>query len=198
MNSSKFLLSFLLIFGFVACSEPSVKSPNDEETIEVEMDQDLSEPEEEEEEETDSSNEPLGAWESYYNSRFEFCVEYPANFLNPKGESQNRDGNTFTNANGSSEMRASGTYNALDETVEEAFARATEGGKYYEDERKITYKRQKDNWFVISGNYYESIFYVKTTFVGDTFYTLYFEYHPSEKAIFDKVIERNTKSFPNC
>lgn len=137
-------------------------------------------------------------WDFYHNQRFDFCLEYPSNFLTSKGESENHDGNTFVNANGSSEMRASGIYNALDETVAEAFERATENENYYDEEKKITYKSQKDNWFVISGNYNESIFYVKSILVEDTFYTLYFEYHSSEAHKFDEIIKRTTKDFPNC
>ena len=136
-------------------------------------------------------------WETYHNQRFDFCIDYPSNFLTPTGESENHDGNTFANANGSSEMRASGIYNALDETVEEAYDRATENGVYYYDQRKITYKTQKDNWFVISGNYYESIFYVKSSLVRDTFYTMYLEYHVSEVQKFDEIIKR-AENFPDC
>ena len=137
-------------------------------------------------------------WKSYHNQRFDFCVEYPSNFLNPTGESENHDGSTFANANESSEMRASGIYNALDESIAEAFERATERNVYYDDEKKVTYKLQKDNWFVVSGNYNESIFYVKSILVDDTFYTLYFEYHSSETDQFDEIIKRTTKNFPEC
>ncbi len=137
-------------------------------------------------------------WELYYNKRFDFCVGYPSNFLKSVGESGNQDGNTFENANGSSEMRASGILNVLEETIEESFQSATKDGSYYEDERLITYKRQKDNWFVVSGKYYESIFYVKTVLEGDTFYTLYFEYHSSEEDKFQEIIKTTTKDFPGC
>jgi hypothetical protein len=136
-------------------------------------------------------------WETYHNQRFDFCIDYPSNFLTPTGESENKDGNTFANANGSSEMRVSGIYNALEESIEEAYERATENGVYYDEERKITYKTQEDNWFVLSGNYNESIFYVRSSLVRDTFFTLYLEYHVSEVQKFDEVIKR-AKDFPDC
>jgi hypothetical protein len=104
----------------------------------------------------------------------------------------------FATANGSSEMRASGMYNALEESIEEAFKSASAKNVYYDSDHQITYKTQKGNWFVISGKYFESIFYVKTVLKGDTFYTIYFEYHPSEKKQFDEIIKRATKSFPDC
>lgn len=137
-------------------------------------------------------------WKTYHNQRFDFSVDYPSNFLKPAGESQNHDGNTFVNANGSSEMRVSGMYNALDQTIAEAFESATENDVYYDEEKKVTYKLQKDNWFVASGSYNESIFYVKSTLVKDTFYTLYFEYHSSEVDQFNEIIKRTSKDFPDC
>jgi hypothetical protein len=137
-------------------------------------------------------------WDSYSNGRFEFCVEYPTNFLRAQGESENNDGNVFATANGSSEMRASGMYNVLDEPITEAFKSASAKNVYYDTDHRITYKAQKGNWFVISGMYFESIFYVKTLLIEDTFYTVYFEYHPSESAQFDEIIDRVTKDFPGC
>lgn len=137
-------------------------------------------------------------WENYFNGRFEFCVDYPSNFLRPQGESENNDGNVFATANGTGEMRVSGMYNVLDESIAEAFKSATVMNQYYDADHQITYKAQKGNWFVISGKYFESIFYVKTILKGDTFYTISFEYHPSEKKQFDEIIKRSTKNFPEC
>ena len=137
-------------------------------------------------------------WKSYHNQRFDFCVSYPSSFLREKGESENQDGNTFANANGSSEMRASAMYNALEESIKEAFQSATKNERYYEDERIVMYKQQKDNWFVVSGKYNESIFYVRTVLIEDTFYSLYFEYHPSERKQFDEIIKRVCNDFPDC
>lgn len=190
---------FLLLTGlFIACTEVEGEGSAQSEGVEVDdtnFDQN--------EEENDATDEQEDAeiklvWKTYHNERFNFCVDYPSNFLNPTGESENHDGNTFANANGSSEMLASGMLNVLDETIVDAYERATENDTYYEDERKITYKKQKDNWFVASGTYYESIFYVKSILIEDTFYTLYFEYHSSEVDQFNEIIKRTTKDFPDC
>ena len=137
-------------------------------------------------------------WKSYHNQRFDFCVGYPANFLKPMGESENHDGNTFENANGSSQMLASGMLNALDQSITEAFHDAMENGVYYDEERVITNNQHGENWFIVSGNYNESLFYVKTVLEDDTFYTLYFEYHSSEKEKFREIIEHVTLDFPGC
>ncbi len=201
MRSSKLFLSLLLAAALVACNESTGESTEVDETVELEENMDSESSEQDNTEDVEVVNpadQQLSDWKLYHNERFDFCVSYPSNFLTAKGESENHDGNTFANANGSSEMRASGIYNALSETIGEAFERATKDGTYYEEERNITYKRQNDNWFVVSGKYYESIFYVRTTLIKDTFYTLYFEYHPSEENKFGEIIKRNTRKFPAC
>jgi hypothetical protein len=199
MKSSSIVLVVLGIVLF-SCSESG--NADELKTKELELKERELELREKELEETEAKDEVKNEakldfqWDSYYNQRYDFSVAYPSNFLKEKGESDARDGNTFTNANGSSEMRASGTYNALDQTIKEQFQSATENNRYYDDERIVTYKVQKGNWFVVSGTYNESIFYVKTILKNDTFYTLYFEYHPSEKKQFDEIIQRVTKDFP--
>lgn len=193
------LVLFVLFIGFlvVSCSEQGEAKPQ-ENVIELdESELDENEMDAETEREEVEKNAPL-TWKSYHNQRFDFCVGYPTNFLREMGESENHDGNTFANANGSSEMRASGMYNALEQTIKEAFKSATQNERYYDEERIITYKQQKGNWFVVSGRYYESIFYVKTVLVDDTFYTLYFEYHSSEEAKFKEIIKVTTRDFPKC
>mgnify|MGYP006233676781 CR=1 FL=1 len=202
MRISKVFFALLLLIVFVACSETSGEATDQDTAVEQDgegvVTNDDASNDAEGEEEVKPEDVPLADWKSYHNERFDFCVSYPANFLTPQGEAENHDGNSFANANGSSEMRASGIYNALDETAAEAYERATENDRYYDEERVITYKRQKDNWFVASGKYNESIFYARTTLVRDTFYTLYFEYHSSEENKFSEIIKRNTRVFPDC
>lgn len=194
-----YLVLFILLGGLIVTSCTTEGESNDEGIEQEERHNNSGEEEGDENEPEEVADADIKLiWKSYHNQRFNFCVEYPSNFLTPQGESENHDGNTFSNANGSSEMRASGIYNALDETVAEAFERATENDVYYDENKKITYKSQKDNWFVASGTYYESIFYVKSILVEDTFYTLYFEYHSSETDQFDEIIKRTTKDFPGC
>lgn len=193
------LVLFLLFSGAIVVSCSEVDRTDDSTQIETDIQDQEKELEQSESEDKNVIEEnDVMSWKSYHNERFDFCVGYPMNFLTEMGESENHDGNTFATENESSEMRASGIINVLDQSIEDAFKSATENGTYYEDEQIITYKRQSDNWFVISGKYYESIFYVKTVLEGDTFYTLYFEYHSSEEDKFKKIIKHTTKDFPNC
>lgn len=197
----KYLVLFLLFTGviLVSCSEEKANGQYQENELDLkenESGQNKNEPEQSEED-VQAENADM-AWELYHNERFDFCVSYPSNFLKEMGESENHDGNIFATANESSEMRASGIYNVLEETIGEVFKSASKNDNYYGEERIITYKQQKDNWFVVSGNYYESIFYVRTVLVDDTFYTLYFEYHSSEAKKFEEIIKHTTRNFPDC
>ena len=183
----------------MSCSEEAEEQHQEKELDIKEQSHDQSQKEQEQsdDEKVLDKNEVM-TWKLYHNERFDFCVDYPRNFLAEIGESENHDGNIFATANKSSEMRASGIFNVLEETIEEAFESATKNNTYYVDEQIISYKQQKDNWFVVSGNYNESIFYVRTILEGDTFYTLYFEYHSSEKERFKEIIEHTTQDFPKC
>ena len=193
------LVLFLLFSGVLLTSCSEMGDAPDQEGIELEnQDQDKESEQSETEDEESPDKNVNEMWKPYHNERFDFCVDYPTNFLYEKGESENHDGNIFATANQSSEMRASGIKNVLEESIEEAFNSATENGTYYNDEQIITYKKQVNDWFVISGKYYESIFYVRTVLKNDTFYTLYFEYHSSEEEKFKEIIERTTKAFPDC
>lgn len=201
MRSTLIVIGIALGFGMYSCSEEG--NVDDLRAKELELKERELELREKErnkakDEVEEKSTERSSNWKFYHNQRYDFCVDYPSDFLHATGESQNEDGNTFANANNSSEMRASGMYNALDQTIADAFKAATEKGKYYDDERVITYKQQKGNWFVVSGKYNESIFYVRTVLKGDTFYTLYFEYHSSETKKFAEIIARVGKKFPDC
>lgn len=196
----KFIVPFFLLIGLIltSCSEEPKSGDVKEVELEMNDESDLNRPKEDSNNESELENTTLSEWKHYYNQRYEFCVDYPSDLLTEQGESQNRDGNTFANANGSSEMSASGMNNALEQTIAESYKVAIAGGRYYDDERIITYKQQKGNWFVVSGNYNESIFYVRTVLKNDVFYTLYLEYHPSEKKRFEEIIARVGKSFPSC
>ena len=194
-----FLVPFLLFSGAILMSCSEETDTSQQEFQEVDLQDQERESEQSATEEDDLLDEnAVMVWKSYHNQRFDFCVGYPTNFLKEMGESENQDGNTFSTANESSEMRASGMYNALEQSISEAFDSATENGVYYDDERIVTYKQQKGNWFVVSGRYYESIFYVRTVLEGDNFYTLYFEYHSSEEEKFKEIIKHTTRDFPGC
>lgn len=203
MRVTHLLISVVLVSGVLSCSGDGNAEALEAKALELkkrELDLQKKERHQQKSQESDETQAEQKSlmWEDYFNGRFEFCVDYPSNFLSPQGESENNDGNVFTTANGTGEMRVSGMYNVLDESIAEAFKSASAKNQYYDADHQITYKAQKGDWFVISGKYFESIFYVKTKLKGDTFYTISFEYHPSEKKQFEEIIKRTTKNFPEC
>src|SRR3954465_6185607 len=56
-------------------------------------------------------------WNTYANARFNYSIAYPSS-LKAQGEAENGDGQAFRSANGETELRVWGSYNALNETLE--------------------------------------------------------------------------------
>ncbi|MBV9988334.1 MAG: hypothetical protein JO301_11690 [Chitinophagaceae bacterium] len=81
---------------------------------------------------------------TYCNSRFEFCIQYPGSFI-AQPESANHDGRTFIAADKKAEIRAFGSLVTEGAgNIARQFATATAG-------LKITTKTVKDSWFLFSG-----------------------------------------------
>lgn len=121
---------------------------------------------------------------NYHNARFAFSFNYPDCFIMGK-ESENGDGCAFSMKYGII-FSVWGSYNISDfygEDIKEFY-------KNDEDRAKSTYHVQKDNWFVMSGNFDdEMIFYKKVVLMNDctdrgSYVTLYLLF-PKK---FDKVL----------
>ncbi len=133
----------------------------------------------------------FGSYQSYWNSRFGYEVEYPAAF-EPQPEAANGDGRYYLYGN-EVEMASYGANNVLDETLEEFVAQLNgEAGK-------VTLKTfVKPNVLVTSG-YLENgkIFYRKVCLTDfGTFLVLTIEYPESQRRAMDEVIGHTFKLFP--
>lgn len=130
---------------------------------------------------------------TYNNDRFHFSIEYPSDLLKMQAPPENNDGRTFRSKDGSVEMRAWGQFNALDLSLNEAYQQAIR------DHSGVTYKSLGQRNFVVSGVSDGKIYYQKTLMrgSGDTavFYTFTIEYPKSQKAKFDPVVTRVSRSF---
>ncbi len=84
---------------------------------------------------------------TYTNARFGFGIDYPVPLLKPGTPPANGDGLKFASGDGQTTLEVYGSI-ALDNATIGARYRAAlkDYGRY-----RITYKRQKGNWFVISG-----------------------------------------------
>ncbi len=132
---------------------------------------------------------------TYYNSRFEYSIKYPTKVFVPQEESANGDGRVFL-AKGGAELRVWGQYNALMDTVREAYE-----NDLNEYGRGVTYKVLQNNGYVISGTKGNKVYYQKTMLNGSdgdggaVFATFTIEYKKTEKAKYDPIVTKIAASF---
>ncbi|OJJ18815.1 hypothetical protein BKI52_24915 [marine bacterium AO1-C] len=129
-------------------------------------------------------------YNTYHNQRFDFCVLYPHIFTKGMAPA-NGDGRSFMMANKAGRLLTFGSWQMPGRGLKKDYAMAQEG-------KKVTYKALFKNSYVVSGWDKERIFYQKTVLRKDLLITVYFDYLPSEKKRFDKIIATVTKSFPTC
>ncbi len=127
-------------------------------------------------------------YQTYSNARYGYAISYPSDLLTPQGEAENGDGQIFKNKD--AEMRVWGSHNALRRTLKQEYQA---GSKDYG--RGITYQALLKNSFVISGRRGGKIFYQKTIFKDDQFFTLTIEYKESKRQVYDSVVTKIAKSF---
>lgn len=158
-------------------------------------------------------------FENYCNKRYNFCVDYPKDFLFPQPLPTNGDGRQFIGKDAETNLVVSGRANWNEEkrveyTISEqfyedlqnntdTFPRVYNGGKPYLNIRVISYKKLGVNFYVISGyekindngQIYHMVFYQKTILKEHSICTARLEYKESEKNIYEKVVVRLFKSF---
>lgn len=93
------------------------------------------------------SAQPLSV-DKYCNSRYHFCVEYPAELFTQKDLSENNDGIVLTSAEGDVQVRAYGYYNVMDWPIQDEY---------------------EDFLTVVKSSSDEPVEDVTTTFSGDSF-----------------------------
>ena len=132
---------------------------------------------------------------TYYNSRFEYSIKYPTKVFFPQEEAPNGDGRVFA-AKGGAELRIWAQYNALMETLKEAYQ-----SDLKEHGAGVTYKVLQSNGYVISGTKGNKVYYQKTLLNGSdgdggaVFATFTIEYKKSEKAKYDAIVTKIAASF---
>ena len=132
-------------------------------------------------------------YRTYTNARVHYSISYPVALLVPQGEPDNGDGQVFRSRDGKAEMRAFGRYNALNETLRSALNSAVAGEN--STGREVSYKLLKGNFYVVSGRQNGKVFYEKTFLKGDTFKTFMIEYDEEERATYDPITARISRSF---
>ncbi len=134
-------------------------------------------------------------FKTYSNSRFNYSIDYPADLLIPQGEAPNGDGQIFASSDQEARMIIYGTHNVLEQTIQDLFQQESQDASSPKITKKVTYKRQKDNWFVVSGYIGPKIFYQKTFLSNDMFKTFYIEYPQNQRHRYDPILSRLGSSF---
>jgi hypothetical protein len=131
-------------------------------------------------------------WKSYTNVRFQYDICYPADLLFPQGEPDNSDGQKFL-AHDGAQLIVYGSNNALDESLKEMLA-DTES-RLIATSGKVTYKVLKANWFVVSGQNEQTVFYSKVLYSHGRFKSFELTYDRSVGALYEPLIARLAKCF---
>jgi hypothetical protein len=134
-------------------------------------------------------------FQTYSNSRLNYSIEYPSRLLVPRGESPQGDGQLFASEDLQAQMIIYDTLNVLEQSIKDLYKQEARDVVTPKITKRVTYKRQKDNWFVISGYIGPKIFYQKTILSNDMFETFYIEYAENQRQRYDPILSRLGNSF---
>jgi hypothetical protein len=129
----------------------------------------------------------------YVNVRSQYAICYPHDLFVPQGEPANSYGQRFLSNKDSAELAAYGGNNALDQTLGERLSDTA--NRLADSSGKVTYKVQKVNWFVLSGQNGQAIFYTKTLFSHDQFKSFELTYDRSAAALYNPLVGRIASCF---
>jgi len=171
-----FIILIFLIFISFSCNKNEVKTEDiskDKSYPEVQKtNQENSQRNIKEEIRSEKPEKYSPGFDIYQNSRYGFSFKYPAD-IKSKIESSNTDGCEFIYEDGFDiKVYGSNDPGVLNKSKEYFFSNELKNHK------DITYKTQKNNWFVISGYDGEKIFYVKM-FIGLSSRNVLYIYYPS-------------------
>jgi len=131
----------------------------------------------------------------YHNDRFQFSVIFPVDILEPQGEPDNGDGQIFISGDKKTKLIASGRHNAMDDTIEYAFKEACRGTLDDAKDREVTFKVQKDNWYIVFGIENGKYFYEKRFLVDGVFKGFWIEYPQTMQKEFGLIVEKISNEF---
>jgi hypothetical protein len=131
---------------------------------------------------------------SYRNERFGFSFTYPSDVLVPDEKLTSEAGVAFASADGRVRLLASAGPNATEgdlESYRQFVLSETYAGA------KISYAPVRSNWFVVAGEKEGFVFYERITFAcaGSRIYGWQMTYPVSERATYDRILERIHKSY---
>jgi hypothetical protein len=139
-------------------------------------------------------------YESYCNSKYAFCIDYPTNVLHPQGESGSGDGQVFTSSDLEDSLSVYRDFSDMIDpdtkfSIKAEYEHDLAGNENGRGKREVTYKKLGKDFFVLSGYMGDKIFYQKTMITNGELATCMMSYRKSEKELYNKVSERVFKSF---
>jgi len=141
----------------------------------------------------DSSNQAKLSYRTYYNSRFDYSISYPAEFLYPQEIAANGDGRKFLSKDSQIVMLVYGEENAQGQTLAQRYQEVAHQNP--STRKVVTYSTLKNNWCVVSGYENEKVFYQKTLNRNGAFLTFRIEYPEVQKTLLDPITTTIAKSF---
>ncbi|MFN8291872.1 MAG: hypothetical protein U0U70_16560 [Chitinophagaceae bacterium] len=134
-------------------------------------------------------------YETYCNSRYGYCIDYPATLLYPQGEAPSGDGQEFKSKNADVQLlvyRDLRDNFTMDEpyTIQTAYEEDARGSDPEHPKKVIVYKKLGKDFFAVSGYNNGRIFYQRTILREEGLVTSYIEYPEADSAVYNKVSER--------
>src|SRR5262245_4804345 len=83
--------------------------------------------------------------QTYHNAPYDYSICYTADVFIPQGEADSGDGQRFLSKDGKAEMLVYGSNNALQQTLQQAFAEASASRAKDHPSRVVSYKAPRQD-----------------------------------------------------
>ena len=126
-------------------------------------------------------------WKVYTNVRFQYSICYPGDLLVPQGEAENSDGQKFLAKDGA-KLLVFGQNNSLNKSLKDTLEDTA--SRLAGPSGRVTYRVIKPDWFVVSGQNGQSVFYAKTLYAHEQFKSFEITYESGSSNVYKPVITR--------
>lgn len=133
-------------------------------------------------------------FKEYFNDRFGFSVDYPADFKE-QPPPENNDGQEFRSIDEKVQELAWGEYNdILDNVKTVSQHQAFDKQMLAKDRWTVTYQPKGSNWYVLSGKKGQRIMYQRTIVGPSVVQTVRLEYPANLQSDYASIVERIARS----